>query len=593
MGFKLGGARQASTGERLPVNSNNAGPKKVDPVQVKPIAEKPIKPQSVIHGSAGYKKAYNEGTFADLSNPLDEVVITAGVDYNKYPLYNELSAEKKKRFKDKGAIGRGVRRDARTNRSLKDDTMDMVTGFAKAPITALQAPQSLAVEALEAARGNKFSFNDAIDPNRQRVPSQTIGFEDKPGWDLGGSLNTAMDVVLDPSNLFGAGVAKSTLKGTTKIAKQLPEAFTALEKLNRKTAGKAVMNSIDNSAGLINKTKASASGPLNSALDLSDVHSVGSTLGKEALPANPLMGNPLADGIGNVARFFGAGKAKLKKIEPLARELAEGAPVAKEVFNQTLKNLKSPQGQERLFNETLENLKALKSNAGKSAKQLEGMAKKRTAQRTKTFESTTNVNETLANAIKGDGINHNKVIKGIYGQAEGSTGLLNNATASSSRNTWWLGTNSTMSKPTAAHEIQHLLGEGVETQLDVQLKKLPQLVSKDARNQNYFNKGSKGTESRPFAAEARQAMFDRGILKNKNGTWEEVTSSMLDKAKQSFSKNPVGVTYKGGNVASSTRIFDIIDPKGFGEMAKLMNKLTGAAVPVVGAAGYLKSNKDK
>ena len=81
---------------------------------------------TVEYGTPEYKKAYEEGRFADVPNQLDEVVIYSGVDYEKYPYYNDLSAEQRKYFNDPGAIGRGVRRAAYTKRGLAEDTYDVV-----------------------------------------------------------------------------------------------------------------------------------------------------------------------------------------------------------------------------------------------------------------------------------------------------------------------------------------------------------------------------------------------------------------------------------------------------------------------------------
>ena len=81
---------------------------------------------TVMYGTPEYKKAYEEGTFADVPNQLDEVVMYSGVDYEKYPYYNDLSAEQRKYFNDDGPIGRGVRRAAYTKRGLAEDTYDVV-----------------------------------------------------------------------------------------------------------------------------------------------------------------------------------------------------------------------------------------------------------------------------------------------------------------------------------------------------------------------------------------------------------------------------------------------------------------------------------
>ena len=167
----------------------------------------------VMYGTPEYEAAYEEGRFADVPNPLDEVVIDSGVDYEKYPLYDKLSVQEKEYFNDPGTIGRGVRRAAQTDRGLADDTIDMVTGMlVKQPLAGLQVPQSLMVEGIETLRGKDANFLNALTFDTQRLPSQTMGFEDKPGWDVGGSLNTTMDVLADPSNLLGAGLVDDVLK---------------------------------------------------------------------------------------------------------------------------------------------------------------------------------------------------------------------------------------------------------------------------------------------------------------------------------------------------------------------------------------------
>ena len=173
----------------------------------------------VMYGTPEYEAAYKEGRFADVPNPLDEVVIDSGVDYEKYPLYDKLSVQEKEYFNDPGTIGRGVRRAAQTDRGLAEDTIDMVTGMlVKQPLAALQAPQSLMVEGIEALRGRDANLLNALTFDTQRLPSQTMGFEDKPGWDVGGSLNTAMDVLADPTNLVGAGIAKKSITAPFKNA---------------------------------------------------------------------------------------------------------------------------------------------------------------------------------------------------------------------------------------------------------------------------------------------------------------------------------------------------------------------------------------
>jgi len=171
---------------------------------------------------AKYRETYNAGAFAFAPNPLDEMVMYAGVDYEKYPYYNDLSKQDREYFKDDGPIGRGVRRRAQTKRGLAEDALDIPGQLLRGALETAQAPQAAMVEGIEALRGNNYNFSNALPGSGgQKLPSQAFGFEDKPGWDIGGSLNTAMDIVADPTNLVGVGlyddIVKLGLKATPKL----------------------------------------------------------------------------------------------------------------------------------------------------------------------------------------------------------------------------------------------------------------------------------------------------------------------------------------------------------------------------------------
>jgi len=166
----------------------------------------------VMYGTPEYEAAYREGRFADVPNQLDEVVITAGVDYEKYPLYDKLSVQQKEYFNDPGPIGRGVRRAAQTDRGLAEDTRDMVTGMlVQQPLSALQAPQSLMVEGIEALRGRDANFLNALTFDTQRTPSQAFNVQNPYGA-------FALDVVADPLNVVGVGLARKSLLSPFKNA---------------------------------------------------------------------------------------------------------------------------------------------------------------------------------------------------------------------------------------------------------------------------------------------------------------------------------------------------------------------------------------
>lgn len=177
--------------------------------------EEPKKAQdgTVMYGTPEYEAAYREGRFADVPNPLEEVVVTAGVDYEKYPLYDKLSAQQKEYFNDPGAIGRGVRRAAQTDRGLAEDTRDMVTGMlVQQPLSALQAPQSLMVEGIEALRGRDANFLNALTFDTQRTPSQAFNVQNPYGA-------FALDVVADPLNVVGVGLARNPIKSAVSAVR--------------------------------------------------------------------------------------------------------------------------------------------------------------------------------------------------------------------------------------------------------------------------------------------------------------------------------------------------------------------------------------
>jgi len=254
--------------------------------------------------SSQYRQMYNQG---DIFNPsLDEVVIDSRVDYDKFPYYDDLTKQEKEIFhNDQSPIGDAVRRRGYTKKGLAEDTTKMVTDMlVKQPLSALQVPQSLLVEGVEALRGNDYNFANAITNDTQRLPSETIGFEDKPGWDLGGSLNTIMDVAADPSNLVGAGAATKGLKTLTKL-KNVPKNFSNLASSIGKNTDNAVTQFGRENASLYNK-------------------------------------------------FAGRFKPKVKEdMYNTLESLAEGADMSKAQRTAMIERINSPEGKKRLFNQEL------------------------------------------------------------------------------------------------------------------------------------------------------------------------------------------------------------------------------------------------
>ena len=112
---------------------------------------------TVMYGTPEYEAAYKEGRFRDVPNPLDEVVVRAGVDYEKHPLYDKLSPQQKEYYFDDGPIGRAVRRAAQTDRGLYEDTLDVVNPILYTAIgsAGLMSPLGRAVGVSGRYLGNK------------------------------------------------------------------------------------------------------------------------------------------------------------------------------------------------------------------------------------------------------------------------------------------------------------------------------------------------------------------------------------------------------------------------------------------------------
>ena len=253
-----------------------------------------------------------------------------------------------------------------------------------------------------------------------------------------------------------------------------------------------------------------------------------------------------------------------------------------------------------------------------------------------TIKNSTSANIDAMKAIKKDGsLNNRKAMEAIYGKektvggkskklTESGGTLINNGQARETSS--HIGANIS-GKAAAKHEIGHMIKgnkynpTGKGSPIDIELRSINQVsddLLNDAQKQSkrYFNKVtpaqgpkklSRGystpkaaldPEPSSFAQELRQQMLSDSFITNNKGTWSDFTPEILDKADKFYKKNPRGsITTKKdgtkGGFLSTTRMFDFIDPSGFSNLAKSMNKLTGAVVPVAAGAGYLNSNKKK
>ena len=572
--------------------------------------------------SSQYRQMYNQG---DIFNPsLDEVVIDTRVDYDKFPYYDDLNKQEKEIFhNDQSPIGDAVRRRGYTKKGLAEDTTKMVTDMlVKQPLSALQAPQSLLVEGIEALRGNDYNFANAITNDTQRLPSETIGFEDKPGWDLGGSLNTVMDVVADPSNLTGGMLGVKGLKALNKV-KNIPKSLTNFANNignNSESALSAFRKRPDFEAQkLINTQK----GTDNVVYDLDNVaQGSGFDFDFSNLPKRKSYENSLQSFINRTVR--GKDNALGNQLEPFARELSKGANTFREAKAFAAKNMESPQGQQRLNDlveeginarskmpARLSSFKDYEIPANMSPKNKQKYIDYYAKEHKKKLLNSKSINERLAEEAFDANGNYNprKAVDILYsgqtvenGYQKFNQSLRNNAfmldsssgmVPTTNKPTFALGTSMTESSPTAYHE---LLGHGGQTinglgpiGADNRLLSLSQIPDAGG-GQNYFNTGntekikrihsnSTATSNEPYAyaQELKKAMYDKGILKNNNGTWETVTPEMLKKAKTIFDKAPAGTTLPGSRFSSDTRALNFIeDLEG---LSGEMNKLIGANNP--------------
>lgn len=201
----------------------------------------------IIYGSPEYEKLYNEGSIAGVDadgNPtlaLDEVVIYSGVDYERYPYYNDLSAEQRKYFNDYGPIGTAVRRKAQTKKGLAEDALAIPGQLLEGAMESMQTPQSLMVEGLQAIEGKDYNFTNAMPGSgAQRTTSDVYGFEttDDMSWYNPKNIsNFVLDAVTDPLDLIGAGIAGDALKlgkGVKRGLKsvEVPKGQKAMEKVS-------------------------------------------------------------------------------------------------------------------------------------------------------------------------------------------------------------------------------------------------------------------------------------------------------------------------------------------------------------------------
>jgi hypothetical protein len=204
------------------------------------------KKRKILTDSSEYAKLYDEGRIGvqndDESisfNPLNEVVVTP---YDKqYPFYQELSDEEKKYFNSDTPIGRQLRSRAQDNVGFNaDKATDFAMGWLRdLPLASLQAPQSALVEGVEALRGNDFNMLSALEPDKQRIPSETWGIENP-------YAAFAVDALTDPETLMGMSLLKNPLQKGIKQLGNIPTSISPELRQGLRTAGPSFGFSTDN-----------------------------------------------------------------------------------------------------------------------------------------------------------------------------------------------------------------------------------------------------------------------------------------------------------------------------------------------------------
>jgi len=186
----------------------------------------------VNYGTPEYEKAYNQGRFANVPNPLDEVVVNP---YDReYPFYQSLTSQEKKHINDKGSIGRGVRRKASTDRGLAEDTLDVVNPLLYGVAGGFLAPYAIApiTHGLGAAGMASAPFIEGA------MASSIPGLASIPGATVGNALVAG-----------GVGLSTNELVNPQSATRQ--SIGTAIEEPTFSNIAKATGNSALTAAGFI------------------------------------------------------------------------------------------------------------------------------------------------------------------------------------------------------------------------------------------------------------------------------------------------------------------------------------------------------
>jgi hypothetical protein len=386
----------------------------------------------------------------------------------------------------------------------------------------------------------------------------------------------AVDMLLDPANLVGAGLTKTGQKLLRNSSEKLSNAINSQIFKNPKLGlflndGK-VVKSLDN------------------------------------ITYNPGLRQ---ENVKSFADYITTGKTKKGDISEIDffKGLDKGTVSLNNSLKRRVSDLESPEGFNRLVNQE----KELLINTGTDPNVAERVAKLNAKARIEELKNTTNIN---AEAVK---YSKNNFLGGLDNEFVKNPSLYNNAyfdktynytledklkniinnSATVRKSGKTIGQNFSQPKPGGIamgynfinnvpiemHEIAHALQRGRVLPIDDELKQLipkKNLYGDSEAAYNYFKEGSTGKESSAFANELRESMYQKGFIPD---YYSPINEQQVQDAYKYFKRNPMGVYNKeNGNYLSNTRIFDFMKPNKRNSklLTDILNKLPAVAPVGVG-----------
>jgi hypothetical protein len=391
-----------------------------------------------------------------------------------------------------------------------------------------------------------------------QTPSEALNIENPVGAFL-------IDSVLDPSNIFGAGLTKIPVK-----------AAAGLNKVAKKAVREALKNPKVAFAALQRR--------LPSSMD--DVVISPGMQSKNMLDENIPRDKRINDTVKFLSGLKEEGQALQNSIE---RRIAD---------------LESPTGFERLVKQEKQTL----INSGEDPLVAERLGRLQAKARIQELKTIDNVNlqikdydsksflipEPIFNDYLYSNAYYDRPIvdklSNVINKTPGSINLSKKMPinyANPEPGTVGIGYNLAGSTPIHMHEIGHGIQRGrvlpIDSELRYTITPKSNLNSIEADSYEYFREGSGGLEPSAFANELRESLLQKGFIKD---TYDEITPDILKKAHKHFKANPMGTYFPEdfGSFLSSTRILDFMKPSksNFSQLSNVLNKLPAVAPIGVG-----------